>query len=61
MPSVMSVSKLWVQEPESAENFAMDNFEKECSIRGYDVYKEILESAIGEELDCRRGPSNAVD
>ena len=39
----------------------MENFEKECSIRGYHVYKEIWESAISEELDCRREPSNAVD
>ena len=37
----------------------MESFEKECSIRGYHVYKEIWEAAIGEELDCRREPSNA--
>ena len=39
----------------------MESFEKECSIRGYHVYKEIWEAAIGEELDCRREPSNAID
>ena len=39
----------------------MESFEKECNIRGYHVYKEIWEAAIGEELDCRREPSNAID
>ena len=39
----------------------MESFEKECSIRGYHVYKEIWEAAIGEELDCPREPSNAID
>ena len=36
------------------ENFVMENFEKECVICGYHVYKEIWEATIGEELDCRR-------
>ena len=34
------------------ENFVMENFEKECVICGYHVYKEIWEATIGEELDC---------
>lgn len=41
-------------------NFIMENFEKECVIRGYHVYKEIWEATIGEELDCR-SQSNTVD
>ena len=39
----------------------MENFEKECVIRGYHVYKEMWEVAICEELDCRREPGNSVD
>ena len=39
----------------------MENFEKECIIHGYHVHKEIRETAICEELDCRREPSNSVD
>ena len=43
------------------ENFVIENFEKECFVRGYNVYKKIWEFSIGEELDCRREPSNIVD
>ena len=39
----------------------MKNFEKECVIHGYPVCKEIWEATIGDELDCRREPSNIVD
>ena len=35
----------------------MESFKKECNIRGYHVYKEIWEAAIGQELDCRREPT----
>ena len=40
------------------ENFVMENFEKECVICNYSVYKEIWEAAIGEELDCQWELSN---
>ena len=42
-------------------NFVMENFEKECVIHGYPVYKEIWEATIGDELDCLWEPSNIVD
>ena len=35
--------------------------EKECCVRGYHVYSDIWEAVIGEELDCRWDPSNAID
>ena len=35
--------------------------ERECCIRGYHVYSEMWEAAIGEELDCRQQPSNTSD
>ena len=35
--------------------------EKKCCVRGYHVYSDIWEAVIGEELDCRRDPSNAID
>ena len=39
----------------------METYEKEYYVRGYHVYKDTLEAAIGEELECVREPSNAVD
>ena len=30
-----------------------------CCIRGYHVYKEICEAAVGEELVCAREPHNS--
>ena len=32
-----------------------------CCVRGYHVYKDVWEAAIGEVLVCRREPSNAAD
>ena len=34
---------------------------KDCCIRGYHVYKEIWEPAIGEQLSCKREDSNTKD
>ena len=35
--------------------------ERECCVRGYHVYIDVWDAAIGEELDCQREPSNAND
>ena len=32
-----------------------------CCVRGYHVYKEVWEVAIGEVLVCSREPTNATD
>ena len=32
-----------------------------CCIRGYHVYKDVWEAAIGEVLVCHREPTNATD
>ena len=37
----------------------MEEFEITCCIRGYHVYKEIWEAAVGEELVCVREPHNS--
>ena len=39
----------------------METYEWECCIRGYHVYKDTWEAAIGEELEYVREQSNAVD
>ena len=33
--------------------------EMPCCVRGYHVYKEVREAAIGEVFECHRGPINA--
>ena len=33
--------------------------EMPCCVRGYHVYKEVWEAAIGEILECHREPTNA--
>ena len=38
----------------------METIEK-CCVRGYQVYKNIWDASIGEELACQREPSNGVD
>ena len=38
----------------------MEEFQKTC-VRGYHVYESIWVAAIGEELQCQRELSNAVD
>ena len=37
----------------------MEEFERTCCIRGYHVYKEIWEAAVGEEPVCAREPHNS--
>ncbi len=32
-----------------------------CCVRGYHVYKDVWEAAIGEVLVCRREPTNVID
>ena len=36
-------------------------YEKACSVRGYHVYREVWEAAVGEVLACEREPRNAED
>ena len=45
----------------SAAAHGMEEFRSVCCIRGYHVYKEILETAVGEVLLCTREPHNALD
>ena len=37
------------------------HFEKECCVRGYHVYQRVWDAAIGENLTCRREPTNESD
>ena len=39
----------------------MEEFGRDCCIRGYHIYKEIWRAAIGEELECDREPENSCD
>ena len=39
----------------------MEEFERAVCIRGYHVYKDIWDAAVGEELLCEREPLNAQD
>ena len=39
----------------------MEEFGRDCCIRGYHVYKKIWREAIGEELECNREPENSCD
>ena len=34
-------------------------FGRKCCIRGYHIYKEVWEAAVGESLECERDPENA--
>ena len=40
---------------------AMEEFGRDCCIRGYHIYKETWRAAIGEELECDREPGNSCD
>ena len=40
---------------------AMETFQKESRVRGYHVYKEHWEAAVGEELECQRERRNGAD
>ena len=40
---------------------AMEEFGRDCCIRGYHVYKETWRVVIGEELECDREPGNSCD
>ena len=47
-----------VSEEVAGDEYSM---ERECYVRGYHVYIDVWDAAIGEELDCQREPSNAND
>ena len=36
-------------------------YERACCVRGYHVYQEIWETAVGEVLACEREPRNTQD
>ena len=39
----------------------MECFRKESCVRGYHIYRELWEAAIGEDLACQRERGNATD
>ena len=39
----------------------MEEFSRLSNVRGYHVYKDVWEAAIGEVLVCEREPRNAED
>ena len=39
----------------------MESFRMESCVRGYHIYRELLEAAIGEDLACQRECGNATD
>ena len=39
----------------------MECFRKESCVRGYHIYRELWEAAIGENLACQRECGNATD
>ena len=39
----------------------MEEFRKESCVRGYHVYKDIWNAALGEELQCQRERGNSSD
>ena len=43
------------------ESAMEESFKRNCCIRGYDVYKEVWEVAVGKLLACERDPENASD
>ena len=51
------------QEEERAERVTAmeESFKRNCCIRGYHIYKEVWEAAVGELLVCEREPENASD
>ncbi len=38
-----------------------DELERRCCVRGYHVYREVWEAAVGEILVCEREPDNVSD
>ena len=40
---------------------ATGTFEKDCCVRGYHIYQRVWDAAIGENLICRREPTNERD
>ena len=41
--------------------FGMETFQVQSCMRAYHVYKQIWESAVGEEVDCTRERGNHRD
>ena len=39
----------------------MEDYERDLCVRGFHVYRDIWEAAVGEVLDCEREPGNAKD
>ena len=39
----------------------METFQRESMVRGYHIYGEQWEAAVGEELECRRERGNSRD
>ena len=39
----------------------MEEFQRPCCIRGYHIYKDVWEAAVGEVLVCVRELDNAAD
>ena len=42
-------------------DMASKRFSVEAMVRGYLVYKDVWEAAVGEELRCEREPGNRQD
>ena len=40
---------------------SMEEYGRDCCVRGYHVYQEIWEAAVGEVLVCEREPRNVED
>ena len=45
----------------STNKRSMEETEKDCCIRGYHVYNDIWEAAVGESLTCERETNNSRD
>ena len=39
----------------------MEDYERDLCVRGFHVYCDVWEAAIGEVFDCEREPGNAKD
>ena len=39
----------------------METFESESCVRGYHIYQELWEAAVGEDLECQRESGNTAD
>ena len=53
-----------IHENLSTRNFStyrMEEYGRDCCVRGYHVYQEIWEAAVGEVLVCEREPRNIED